>query len=196
MNNIERANELIESIISRACVSEDLAHSRNTLQWLLNLEHNADEAVQIAALGHDIERALEKRKVRRQDFGDYERFKAANSHNIAEILREVMLTCGVTDSQMRPLWNRLSPDRKQSYPRSASARLTLRSPQISSSSASRRNRSGLSGFNPASNTSALVTVSPVTSDPRNNACHFRETSCSLSTRVPLFKDGLPSRALE
>ena len=100
MKNIERAKELIESIISRSCVPEDSAHSRNTLQWLLKLEPDADEALQIAALGHDIERAVEKRKVRRQDFDDYERFKAAHAHNSAEILREIMLTCGVTDETL------------------------------------------------------------------------------------------------
>ncbi len=35
---------------------EDPRHAENTLDWLLKLKPDADEALQIAALGHDIER--------------------------------------------------------------------------------------------------------------------------------------------
>ena len=34
------------------------------------LKPDADDALKIAALGHDIERAIEERKVRREDYKD------------------------------------------------------------------------------------------------------------------------------
>ena len=98
MNSIDRVKKSIEAIISGSSVPEDPVHSKNTLNWLLKLKHDADEALQIAALGHDIERAIDQRKVRREDFEHYDEFKAAHAHNSAEILKEVMLDCGVDET--------------------------------------------------------------------------------------------------
>ncbi len=95
MNSINRLKKSIETIIARSSVPEDPVHSKNTLNWLLKIKPDSDEALQIAALGHDIERAIEQRKVRREDFEHYDQFKAAHAHNSAEILKEVMLDCGV-----------------------------------------------------------------------------------------------------
>ncbi len=95
MNNIDRVKKSIETIILGSSVPEDPVHSKNTLNWLLKLKPDSDEALQIAALGHDIERAIDQRKVRREDFEHYDQFKAAHAHNSAEILKEVMLDCGV-----------------------------------------------------------------------------------------------------
>ncbi len=95
MNSIDRVKKSIEAIISGSSVPEDPVHSKNTLNWLLKIKPDSDEALQIAALGHDIERAIDRRKVRREDFEHYDQFKAAHAHNSAEILQEVMLDCGV-----------------------------------------------------------------------------------------------------
>jgi hypothetical protein len=76
-------------------VPEDLRHAENTLEWLLRLKPDADETLQIAALGHDIERALDALKVKRADFPEYDTFKAAHARNSAEILRGIMEDCGV-----------------------------------------------------------------------------------------------------
>jgi hypothetical protein len=51
--------------------------------------------MQIAALAHDIDRAVEARKVRRFDFDDYDVFKAAHAQNGAKILREILDDCQV-----------------------------------------------------------------------------------------------------
>ena len=96
MNSIEHVKKSIEKIIARSNVPEDPVHSKNTLAWLLRLKPDADEALQIAALGHDIDRAMEHRKVRRRDFEDYDQFKAAHASNSAVILREIMDTHGLT----------------------------------------------------------------------------------------------------
>lgn len=100
MNSTERLRRNIESTIARSGVAEDPVHSKSTLKWLLKLKPDADEALQIAALGHDIERAVQQRKVRREDFPDYDRFKAAHANNSAEILKELMLECGVEDETL------------------------------------------------------------------------------------------------
>ena len=100
MNTTERLRKKIESTIARSGVAEDPVHSKNTLKWLLKLKPDADEALQIAALGHDIERAVQQRKVRREDFPDYDRFKAAHAINSAVILKETLLECGVADETL------------------------------------------------------------------------------------------------
>jgi len=65
MDSIDCVKRKIEEIVKESPVPEDLVHSRNTLEWVLKLDPGADEALKIAALGHDIERAIEERKVKR-----------------------------------------------------------------------------------------------------------------------------------
>ncbi len=95
INGIKRVKKTIETVIADSRVPEDSIHSKNTLAWLLRLKPDADEALQIAALGHDIERAIEHRKVRRADFDDYDEFKAAHARNSALVLKEIMQKCGL-----------------------------------------------------------------------------------------------------
>lgn len=97
MNSIECTKQKIREIIAKSTVPEDPVHSRNTLEWLLKLKPDADEAQQITALGHDIERALEGHKVKRAGYPDYEGFKSAHSRNSTEILKEIMQECRVPD---------------------------------------------------------------------------------------------------
>jgi len=59
------------------------------------LEPGADEALKIAASGHDIERAIEERKVIRKDYISYDEFKKAHALNSARILKEMMVGCSV-----------------------------------------------------------------------------------------------------
>ena len=81
MNNIKRLKNRVRSIISGSEVPEDPLHAQNTLEWLLKLKPDADETLQIAALGHDIERAMEDHKVRRDDYDDFKDFKAVDLSN-------------------------------------------------------------------------------------------------------------------
>ncbi|MCD6327304.1 DUF4202 family protein [bacterium] len=86
----------LQQIIEGSTVPEDDVHSQNTLHWLLKLKPDADEALQIAALGHDIERAVEERKVRREDYESYDEFKQAHALNSARVLDELMRRCHVS----------------------------------------------------------------------------------------------------
>ena len=87
----------ISELIAGSAVPEDPRHSTNTLEWLLKFEPDADDALQLAALGHDIDRAVEASKVLRADFFDYDDFKTAHAKHSAEMLLEILQQCGVED---------------------------------------------------------------------------------------------------
>ena len=97
MDKIACVKKKIEETIEKSLLSEDLIHSRNTLMWLLKLNPDADEALKISALGHDIERAITKRKVRRKDYKSYDEFKAAHALNSARILAKIMEECKISN---------------------------------------------------------------------------------------------------
>jgi len=95
MDKINLVKRKIEEVIKGSSIPEDPIHSKNTLEWLLKLMPDAGESLKIAALGHDIERAIEKRKVRRQDYKDYDAFKDAHALNSANVLIEIMQACDI-----------------------------------------------------------------------------------------------------
>ncbi len=96
MHSIDCVKKRIEGIIKTSPVPEDPIHSKNTLEWLLWLKPDADEALQIAALGHDIERAIGERKVKQGDYKNYDEFKDAHASNSAKILAEIMKECTIS----------------------------------------------------------------------------------------------------
>ena len=85
----------IERVISDSEVAEDPVHAKNTREWVLRLNPEADAALQIAALAHDIERSVKQRKVNRRIYNGYDEFKRAHAANSARILREILLGHGV-----------------------------------------------------------------------------------------------------
>ncbi|MBE9542219.1 MAG: DUF4202 family protein [Proteobacteria bacterium] len=95
MDDIDCVKKKIEAIIEKSSVPEDPLHSKNTLEWLLKLKPDADEALKVAALGHDIERAIEERKVKREDFSSFDEFKKAHALNSARIMAEIMAECTI-----------------------------------------------------------------------------------------------------
>jgi hypothetical protein len=97
MKSIQCAEERIRSAISRGKVPEDPLHAENTLTWVLKLMPNADQALQLAALGHDIDRAIESRRVRKDCFHTFNEFKAAHALNSAAIVGEILEECGVDE---------------------------------------------------------------------------------------------------
>ena len=119
MGSIERVEQRIAELVAASGVPEDPGHSRNTLEWLLELEPDAGAALRIAALGHDVERAIETRKVRREGFADYDAFKAAHAQNGAEILGEILDQCGVRDASLTQ--ERAPPSSSTATPRDLAA---------------------------------------------------------------------------
>ena len=97
-SSIECAKEKIREAISKSNVPEDPIHAENTLKWVLYLKLDANDALHIAALAHDIDRANESRKTLRSDFSDYDAFKASHAQNSVIILAEILNTCHVEQS--------------------------------------------------------------------------------------------------
>ncbi len=105
MDNIEWAKKRIMEVISRSHTPEDPHHAANIVQWLLKLNPEADEGLQIAALGHDIERAIEKRKIKRLDSDHYDDFKQAHALNSAVILVEILRECGISQKLINDIFH-------------------------------------------------------------------------------------------
>jgi len=94
---VERFNCIrrkILEITSRSEIPEDRSHPENTLKWLLTIYPEADLNLRIAALGHDIERALPDRKVIRDEFDNFDDFKRAHAENSAKVIKGLLKECG------------------------------------------------------------------------------------------------------
>lgn len=76
--------------MAQSPVPEDYEHATNVLEWVKRLKPDADTALEIAALSHDIERALPDRKVVRSGYATYDAFKLAHAENSARIIRELL----------------------------------------------------------------------------------------------------------
>lgn len=98
IDSIVRAKQRILEVVAGSEVPEDFPHAKDTLRWVLKLEPHAGPALQLAALGHDIDRAVKERKVLRADFQNYDAFKAAHARNGAAILLEILAASGVAPS--------------------------------------------------------------------------------------------------
>jgi hypothetical protein len=98
MPGIKKLESEIESIVSRSIAKTDLAHARSTRKWVLKLKPDADLALQISALAHDIERGFESEKYRtneelyraKEDFDNYDKLKLIHSEKCAKIIVELL----------------------------------------------------------------------------------------------------------
>ena len=83
----------IASILKESRVEEDAEHSKITRKWILKLKKNAGEELQIAALAHDIDRAV-KPRTRMRNGESYEKYKIRHSKRSARITADLMKECG------------------------------------------------------------------------------------------------------
>jgi hypothetical protein len=86
----EQLSQEILDIMSRSPVPEDLPHALNTKEWVKRLFPAADYMLQLAALAHDLERALPQKKVKKEKYPDYESFKQAHAQNSARLLEQII----------------------------------------------------------------------------------------------------------
>ncbi len=93
---LESVKRTINEVILQSPFPEEPFHSLNTLEWVLKLRPEADDAMRVAALGHDIERAFEEKRVQTGDFDTYEEYKQAHALNSAQILTQIMEAAGVS----------------------------------------------------------------------------------------------------
>jgi len=92
MTNIKELENEIIKIISKSPVKTDVAHAESTRKWVLRLKPDADLALQISALAHDIERAYESDHYNKnkEKFDNYEELKRIHSEKSAKIIVELL----------------------------------------------------------------------------------------------------------
>lgn len=87
--------------LSKPLVRADYNHALDTWQWALRLDPNADLAVQLAALFHDVERLATEADARiEQHAGDYQAFKDDHAARGAELAAALLAWVGV-DAETR-----------------------------------------------------------------------------------------------
>lgn len=79
----------ILNILRKSDLDLEAEHAENTFEWVLKLKPDASVALQIAALGHDLERGRENR-FKSEDFEDHAEYKKAHSEEGARILRKLL----------------------------------------------------------------------------------------------------------
>jgi hypothetical protein len=96
MTKFKQIKQEIENIYKNSDCSnpsdreKDPTHSKLTLEWVLKLKPDADDALKIAALGHDIDRAIENRRVKKEDYDDYDRYKQKHAIESAKVITEFL----------------------------------------------------------------------------------------------------------
>jgi len=78
---------------------EESIHAENTLEWVLKLHPEAGITLQIAALGHDIERSFDEKRIVSSDYETYDEYKQAHALNSAQIFAQILEEMGV-DQEM------------------------------------------------------------------------------------------------
>ena len=84
----ERLEERILSILAQSPVSTEVAHAERVRYYVLQLKPDAEYALQIAALSHDIERGVPPRVggENKEKFVDYDAHKREHSERSAAII--------------------------------------------------------------------------------------------------------------
>jgi len=93
MNKILLVEKEIEKIILQSPHKTDPFHSKCTKTWLLKLKPDADDALQIAALAHDIERGFPSEsecKPKERNIKEYNKHKEEHSKRSAKIIGDML----------------------------------------------------------------------------------------------------------
>ncbi|MFA6533992.1 MAG: DUF4202 family protein [Patescibacteria group bacterium] len=90
MNKFDFVLEEIKTITKNAADKTEYNHSQSVWQWVLKLKPEADIALQIAALGHDIDRSLEDYRKMKVRFVTYEEYKKEHALLSAKITCDIL----------------------------------------------------------------------------------------------------------
>ena len=89
MDKFNLIKKEIERLNKKSTIKFEDVHSKSTLQLVLRLKPSADEALQIAALGHDIDRSVEERRTKGK-FADYSAYKKQHALTSSVIIGELL----------------------------------------------------------------------------------------------------------
>jgi len=68
----------------------ELNHILNVLEWIYKLKPNPKITLQIAALLHDCDRFIERKRIKKEKFDNYEEYKKIHSKISAEIASKIL----------------------------------------------------------------------------------------------------------
>ncbi len=90
-DKFKKAKAEIEATIKKSPIVSDFTHANKTLQWLLVLKPDADEALQLAALAHDIERGVTGiTDSNLKDMNSYDKRRGEHSERSADFSAEIL----------------------------------------------------------------------------------------------------------
>lgn len=105
MELFEQIKDEIGSVIKNSNTKNDFEHSLIVLKWVKKLKQDADIALKIAALCHDIDRSFPKSKVTRDGFNSYEEYKKEHAKVSAEITINLIKKYGLPESILTKVKN-------------------------------------------------------------------------------------------
>ncbi len=98
MTSFESVKNEIELILPKSPLDFELVHAQLVLKFVLELKPDADEALKIAALAHDIDRAITG--ITEKDLSDYSKineFKKDHALRSAQFIVNILQRHGYTD---------------------------------------------------------------------------------------------------
>jgi len=102
MNKFDSLKKEILDIALKSPIPNDRDHSESALRWVLILKPDADEALQIAALSHDIDRGITG--ITEKDCKDYSKikeFKKEHAIRSAKFIGELMKKQGYNPTAIK-----------------------------------------------------------------------------------------------
>ncbi|MFA5188152.1 MAG: DUF4202 family protein [Patescibacteria group bacterium] len=90
MNKFDFVLEEIKTLTKNATDKTEYDHSQSVWQWVLKLKPDADIALQIAALGHDIDRSFEDYRKMKAKFSTYDEYKKEHALLSAKIMCDIL----------------------------------------------------------------------------------------------------------
>jgi hypothetical protein len=91
--NFNKIKSELKAIFSKAEFELEGAHSTDTLKWVKKIDANASESLQIAALSHDIDRAVGQR-IKREEKETYDDYKKRHAKRSSQLITELMTKYG------------------------------------------------------------------------------------------------------
>jgi hypothetical protein len=89
-NPIEGFKFELLNILCNSRLPQSLKHAEGVLKWVKQLKPDADLAMELASLGHDLDTCKEEWRIKNEGFSDENSFKQAHAQKSAELMGELL----------------------------------------------------------------------------------------------------------
>ena len=87
---VEAFKAELSEILRNSRLPQSLKHAEGVLKWVKQLKPDADLAMELASLGHDLDTCKEEWRIKKDGFTDEHSFKQAHAQKSAELLGELL----------------------------------------------------------------------------------------------------------